>query len=286
MRTRVVLAISFLMLAACARDSTFVSLSGEQTPVASGPYSATTTVLESPDHGPQLCLGGVELSYPPQCGGPDVVGWDWGAAGDEESANGTIWGTYAVVGTWDGQRFTVTEPPQPPSIERGPTLDLSTPCPPPPGGWTVVNPATATSEGESTALRYARLQPDFAGAWVDQSINPASHDEPVDETAMNDPTRLVLNLRFTGDLERHEGAVRAVWGGPLCVTAAERPLSELLAVQDELHDELGALSSSVDEVRGVVGVTVVVADKHLQRTLDERYGEGVVELTGALEPLD
>ncbi|MBW3549122.1 MAG: hypothetical protein KY452_13460 [Actinobacteria bacterium] len=69
-------------------------------------YTATTTVLESPDHGPQLCLGGVQESYPPQCGGPDVIGWDWDVVQGEESANGTTWGTYTVVGTWDGEALT------------------------------------------------------------------------------------------------------------------------------------------------------------------------------------
>jgi hypothetical protein len=50
-------------------------------------------------------------SYPPQCSGPDILGWDWAAVDGEESASGVTWGAYAVQGTWDGERFTVTQPP-------------------------------------------------------------------------------------------------------------------------------------------------------------------------------
>jgi hypothetical protein len=288
MRLRLLFTFALLMLAACGGDTPVLSAADRQSGREHQRYAATATVLESREHGSQLCLGGVELSNPPQCGGPDIVGWDWDAIDDEESASGTTWGTYSVIGTWDGERFTITERPKPPSpsSESVPPADLSTPCDPPEGGWTVVDPATATTDAEGDALTYARSQPDFAGAWVDQSINPASDDEPVDEQAMNDPAQLVLNLRFTGELARHEAEVRAVWGGAVCITEARHPLSELQAIQDDLHDELEALSSSVDEVRGVVDVTVVVAEEDLQQTLDARYGDGVVDLHGALQPVD
>lgn len=65
-------------------------------------YTAVTTVLESPSHGPQLCLGVVNDSLPPQCGGPDIKGWDWDAVADKESRNGTTWAEVTVVGTFDG----------------------------------------------------------------------------------------------------------------------------------------------------------------------------------------
>lgn len=248
-------------------------------------YGASTMVLESPDHGPQLCLGGVADSYPPQCGGPDVVGWDWDEVDGEEAESGTTWGEYAVVGTWDGERLTLTEPPGPPGprtslLERG--QDLSTPCPTPPGGWAVVDETKLGGQG--AAFEYANTQPDYAGGWLDQSINPASQ-EPIDESAMNDPAKLVLNLRFTGDLERHEAEVREVWGGALCVTEADRTVEELQRIQREVQDELGALFSVADQVEGTVKVGVTVEKPGLQASLDERYGKGVVEIIGALRPV-
>lgn len=68
-------------------------------------YRAATVVLENPEHGSQLCFA-VAGSYPPQCGGPDIVNWDWDAVDGEESAGGATWVDAVVTGTWDGERFT------------------------------------------------------------------------------------------------------------------------------------------------------------------------------------
>lgn len=54
--------------------------------------------------GPVVCLGPVAESYPPQCTGPAVTGWDWATLGQgmyEQQAR-TRWGSYALTGTWDG----------------------------------------------------------------------------------------------------------------------------------------------------------------------------------------
>ena len=78
---------------------------------ANGEVLGIGTVLQMDDDDPQLCLGAVALSSPPHCGGPPISGWDWASVDGEESASGVTWGTYAVQGTWDGARFTVTQPP-------------------------------------------------------------------------------------------------------------------------------------------------------------------------------
>jgi hypothetical protein len=69
---------------------------------SSGPCRASGTVLESPDHGPQLCHAVAE-SYPPQCPGLEVVGWNWAAVDGEEFAGGTTWGAYEVTGTVEAE---------------------------------------------------------------------------------------------------------------------------------------------------------------------------------------
>jgi hypothetical protein len=66
------------------------------------------TVLQVEDAAPQFCLGAVMESYPPQCSGPELLGWDWDAVEGDESASGVTWGTYAVWGDWDGERLEVT----------------------------------------------------------------------------------------------------------------------------------------------------------------------------------
>ena len=125
-----------LLLSACA-GPTGPASDGDQpadastatappTPSASGQVTAVATVLQEADGPPELCLGGVAASLPPQCGGPEIVGWDWDAV-EADSAQSTTWGEYAVEGTWDGETFHLTEataaPDEWPEPPEDPRLD-------------------------------------------------------------------------------------------------------------------------------------------------------------------
>jgi hypothetical protein len=257
-------------------------------------YEATTTVLEAPGHGAQLCLGGVAESYPPQCGGPEVVGWNWDDVDDETSASGTTWGDYHVVGTWDGERLTLTAPPGAP-VRPTPNADggLASPCDAPKGGWAFPDEDVTIeqlAEGQEAASTYAHAQRSFAGEWIDRSVNPAwtarpaGHDEYL---AASNMRRAIMNYRFTRDIARHERELAARWPGPICVTKANKTRAELEAIQRTLDRELQdrLLGSSADEVTGKVYVSLWVGDADLQRRCDERFGEGVVEVAGALRPV-
>jgi hypothetical protein len=288
------LAAAGLTVAACG-DQTARTTTDEPARNPDQHYTATALVLENPEHGPQLCLGGVDDSYPPQCGGPDISNWNWDDV-EATSEGGTTWGDYSVVGTYDGTSFTLTEPPEPAgdgalSAEPGP-VESSTPCEEPSGGWQVVDPDLATDAAMNSAIEYAYRQPDHAGIWMDQSINPAlSGDSELSaediEGAANDPTKLILNFSFTGDIDRHEREIRAIWGGPLCVSVAERTEAELMDIQMALHNELPEiLGSGIDSMTGTLYVDVILDDGTMQRSLDDRYGEGVVRVHSALEPVD
>lgn len=289
--------LSLLVFAACAGDDQTTVTGAEDpapTPTSATTgeetrYEATSIVLESPSHGPQLCLGGVEESYPPQCGGPDVVGWDWDAVDGEESANGTTWGSYTVTGTWDGEALTLTEPPIEPQPVQRPDEDrdrFATPCPEPVEGWAVLDPDTTSDAAMEAAIEYARAQPEVGGVWVDQSINPAFDQDPVDESRANDPTRLILNISFTDNLAEHEQAIRERWGGPLCVSEASFSHTELTEIRTEVESEVGdVLYSSLDEVHGRVEIGVTV-DDGLQERFDSRYGDGVVDVRAQLRPVN
>ena len=62
------------------------------------------TVMDTGD--PELCLGPVAESWPPQCGGPRIDGWDWtDHHGVFEHQQQIRWGQFAVTGTWDGSTF-------------------------------------------------------------------------------------------------------------------------------------------------------------------------------------
>ena len=66
------------------------------------------TVIQAAGEEAQLCLGAVLESYPPQCTGVPLVGWDWATVDGQETAAGTTWGTYTVWGSWDGTSLTVS----------------------------------------------------------------------------------------------------------------------------------------------------------------------------------
>lgn len=249
-----------------------------------GRYRTFGTVLESPEHGPQLCHVLAE-SLPPQCGGPEVADWDWEAV-EAESASGTTWGSYVLVGTFDGERFTLTEPAvvDDGTIER-PTPeepDFGTPCPEPSGGWKPVDPERATDSAFTDAAEKAQGAEGFAGLWIDQQVPDGEQSE---EDA-NDPQRFVLNVTTTGDIAAMEREIREVWGGSLCVSQAPRTEAELLSVQTALGDLPGLLSSSPDVRTGQVVVELLVATQERQRELEERFGAGTVRLRGTLIPID
>jgi hypothetical protein len=254
---------------------------GEQRPR----YEVEATVLESPAHGPQLCLGVLD-SLPPQCDGPDVAGWDWAAVDGEESANGTTWGDFHLVGVWDGTTFTLAEPATAPQPVEPARIDLGSPCPEPAGGWAPVDPVRTTFETEQAAHQLAASLPGYAGSWVDQSPNPA-FDENGNfvgpEEAANNPLLEVLNVRTTGSVADTEAAIRGVWGGALCVSPAERTMAELERIIGELDDP-EFLSGGVDVVGNRVTATFMVADASTQARYDEQYGAGAVVVSGWLQP--
>lgn len=244
-------------------------------------YEANTTVLESPDHGPELCFGGVADSLPPQCGGVPIEGWDWQLVEGEESLAGTTWGDFRVMGTYDGERFTLVE--AGPYRAQGPDdHDITVPCPEPAGGWSAPDPERATEADLRRVMRAAEAEPDSAGFWIDY-VHQTSESTPPEET--------IAVAAFTGDLERHERELRELWGGPLCLVEHERTMDELLRAQRELggdiRRELGlqVTWSGTFVVENVVDVGVVVAPEEVGRAVDERYGEGAVRLVPGLVPV-
>jgi hypothetical protein len=253
---------------------------------------AIGTVLDDGD-GPELCLGPIMTSLPPQCGGPKLAGWDWARVESQQRA-GTRWTgpDYVVTGTYDGTTFTLTEPPvssdqydgpRPPRSSEEDDDRLATPCPEPEGGWRPVDPATTNQRTLGQVARAARRLDGYADLWWDQSVNPASEDPDADPGAMNDPTKLVVNVRVVGDPAAAEAELRKVWGGALCVTEARRTEAELRRIQREVAKAPGMMTASSG--RDVVDLEVAYDDGSLQQRFDEAYGEGVVRVSSAIFPV-
>ncbi|SIT74226.1 hypothetical protein SAMN05880545_1322 [Microbacterium sp. RU33B] len=59
----------------------------------------------------ELCLGAIRESFPPQCDGIPLAGWSWNGVDGSETSGDVRWGAYALQGEYDGEAFTVTQPP-------------------------------------------------------------------------------------------------------------------------------------------------------------------------------
>ena len=150
-----------------------------------------------------------------------------------------------------------------------------------------MDPATTNLVSRRAANGPARSFPDFAGLWIDRTtMDPGvTFDGPV----QLDPTKMVLNVRVTGDTAVAENRLRQVWGGALCVSLGLHTMAELETIKDEIDTDLtvtGLLAYSyIVDSTGVVYVTVLV-DSGLQSELDDRYGPGTVDVTAVLQPVD
>jgi hypothetical protein len=247
-------------------------------------YEATAIVLQSGENPARLCLGGVLLSLPPQCGTLPIPNWDWDRVEGERRMNGVIWGDFHVVGTYDGDSFTVLQvgPPQPEPSDPGDVIEI--PCSEPDGGWVATDPSRTGDADIQAALHYTDAQPDSAGMWI-------KHTEQNPSDLNHGPNDVVLNAAFTGDIERHRRGLSRLWGGPLCVVQYERTEHELHRIQKELTEqgsgEFGftLLFASTDIVHNRVEIGVVVADDATRAAVDARYGKGVVRMVPALHPV-
>jgi len=275
-----------VLLSACGAGEATLSSEGGADPLL---HTGSGTVLESPDQGPELCLGPIALSLPPQCGGVPLVGWQWESVSGEQTAIGTTWGEYGVTGSFDGKVLTLTEPAVEPVTTAGPGASHSeqdpftTPCPEPAGGWIPVDPSRSGEDAVQAANAYAQSQSDHAAFWVD-------HLAPADqEPAADSP--MILNVAFTGELQRHERELRQVWGGPLCVQEMKHTVAELRGIQDDFSNGAAAESglqvlwSGALEHQQKVEVGVVAVTDAQRQDVAERYGAGLVELVPGLRPV-
>lgn len=277
--------MALLLAAACGGGGTSQSAgptTSTSVAVSAPRYQAVATVLESPRHGPELCLGGVQISLPPNCGGPALVNWDWAKVQGEQSQAGVTWGEFRVVGTYDGRAFTLTEPAQPapaPPVSFG---GLTTPCNEPHNGFLASDPARATAAHLDTAVQLARTHPNLSGLWIDDP------DQPRPDGTVRQG-HVVLNVSYTTGLDDRRAELAAVWGGALCVSKAERTLAELQAVQGAVGTSapagLEVLSTAVLEHANVVEIRAVVVRPEHQAALDARFGPGTVRAKSALQPL-
>jgi hypothetical protein len=243
---------------------TSTASSGEApSPVPEGPVRTRglVTVLD-PGTGPQLCLGAVAESYPPQCSGPPIEGFDWGEVGSE-TASGVTWGQYAVTGTFDGTTFTATD-----AIPAALYDAMAEPHEEPLGAAcddpSTTDPAKTTPEDLDATLAAASALPGYATTWLSGET---------------------INVAVTRDAAGAEATLRRTWGGPLCVTTVERTDADLNAINQELQAALPTLLTSGSFAPDTLDAQVVFDDGSIQEWVDATYGEGLVRVSSALVPV-
>ena len=221
------------------------------------------TVLDDGD-GPEMCLGAIAESYPPQCGGPALADFDFGDVGAEQ-ASGVTWGSYALTGTFDGTTFTVTD--------AIPAALYDVMAEPGAGGLEPAceTPATtdttrATPQDMDATLAAASALPTYATAWMSGGT---------------------INVAVTEDAAGAEAELRKTWGGMLCVTTVERTEADLNQVNQELQAALGeSLLTSGSYAPDSLDAQVVFDDGSIQAWADQTWGEGLVKVTSALQPVE
>ena len=275
-----VLVASALLLASCAETPGRPSQEPPGEQPTTDRYGANATVIDD-GAGPELCLGGVAESLPPQCGGMPIIGWHWADVDGEQTQSGVTWGDYHVVGTYDGSSFTVESVGPIAPVEPEGSDPFETPCPEPEGGWTDMDPSVTNDDDRIAAMRVAEDFPEFAGIWISYLGEPVDHEMP---------GPYVLNVAFTGDPHRFENDIRAAWGGPLCLVSFDRTHRELVRIQREMEGAAGSMGSellwsSVDVIDNEVELGVVVIGPRTEAALADAYGEGTVRLVPALEPV-
>jgi hypothetical protein len=250
-------------------------------------FEADSFVLDARGEKAILCLGSVVEPGVPQCesAAVPVTNWDWEKVDGEEGEQGAKWGHYHVVGTFDGQRFTLTAAPGPTREEPAPFEGRGGPisCPEPEGGWQAPHPDRATEADLQATSGEVENLPDFAALWIHHLDPPSMESPPVAES-------VVLHVAFTRNLEEHETQIRELWGGPLCMVRFEHTNEELRRIQGQAVEALDQLGlefafSGTDVLRNRVYLAVVLAGTDDQHAMDARFGEGAVHLISRLKPL-
>lgn len=245
-------------------------------PRASGTVATSQQVLVSDDgSGVRMCSSGIsDLVGPPTCDAYAVTGWDWARVPASEVQDGVRWGSYRVVGTFDGSTFAVEEAtrPDPEPYE----WDFEIPCPTPEGGWQVMDPDRTTQDAMLGIGRLEQEVPGFAMVAVSTSAG---------EPGPRDPLDTVVSLYVAGDPAAAETIVRRSWGGMLCVTEVEHSHAELARIQKQLLDVPGMSEVGSGNADNQVELTVFNDDGSIQRWADQEYGEGVVVVDSVLQPV-
>lgn len=235
---------------------------------------------QSPTADIELCTGAMMTSYPPQCGGPKLLGeFSWDDV-ESERHGGVRWTNnwYFAVGHYDGaaDTFTLTrplssEPPAGHSVDEPEPIDFPQLCEDPFRG----GDPDFTDDLEAQERLQRRLEEldGYVGSWVSDGQN-------------------LFNVLVTGDPDAAFADLRQIWPGGLCVEQRD------VATEDDVRAAQDALSEHFEELAitssgggpGVLEVGVTFADDATVARIHEIVSEWLapdqVRITSTFVPLD
>lgn len=235
-------------------------------------------VLQEDGRPPELCVGGVAESYPPQCGGPELVGFSWDDVPEHEESAGVTWGPATVVGTFDGHRLHLTQPasPEPPEDGTAPDgTDFPQLCEDPfRGGDEDWRQDPGAQQAMDALGRELESLDGYVTSWVSDG-------------------RDMYNVVVTDDPEVAHRQLREVWPGGLCVEQRDLPTQQQVRTAQErvnqIREEIGLLSSGGGGGDGLLHVGVLVADEptvaRVHQVVGPQLSPDQVVVEGALRPV-
>lgn len=222
---------------------------------------------------PNICMGNVLESYPPQCSGPAVEGnFSWDDISHSEDAGLRQSALVRVVGTYDDGVLTLTEPvaraDAPPSTQVTGQSHFGPLC-----TDMLVDADPAMADATSANRLHTQLQQlPVVKTWVSDGVD-------------------AFNVLVRGDAADTFAQLRTVWGGELCVEAVDAPTQvELQAAMDRVWAAApeGTFYGGFGEnhPEAVLTFQVVIAPPELVAAVEEAAGPDFeVVLTPVLTPL-
>lgn len=296
-------ALAVVLLAGCSDGSPDAAPSPSPdgvTPASYDPdqlWAGHPMFLQIEGSDPIACFGAIMESYPPQCGGPAVVGLDWADVPDAVTASGVTFGNAWAVGTFDGTTFTLTQPASeetPDGVEQpdghGTSAQYARLCEDP---WRGGDPERmALVEGPD-----GPTLPDSGWEALPELQEAASGLPGYIETYVSDGVSEFNVLLTEGsDIEAAHAALREVWPGWLCVGTSDVPdAAQVAAATEALSGALGHPSEywvdgwGADTIAGTVVIDALVDTPELRTVAEEAlapwYSPEAVVIRPALIPV-
>ena len=119
--------------------------------------TATLAMVMDTGSGPEVCLGPIAESWPPQCSGPALLDWEWSEHEMHEKQGRIRWGSFAITGSWDGEALTASDA-IPAALYDVMAQEPTTPADP--------DPAVSAAELERIAEELPDLLPGVQGTYA------------------------------------------------------------------------------------------------------------------------